>query len=109
MVKYRDSLDLIAAVLGAASAGAGKTRIMFQANLSYKILSKYLELAVDNGFLTFNSPHYEVTKTGQEFLARYKLVNDKYSKIQWLLQEINNERKALEQLCLKPEPYTNTK
>ena len=69
MVKYRDSLDLIAAVLGAASAGAGKTRIMFQANLSYKILSKYLELAVDNGFLTFNSPHYEVTKTGHEFFA----------------------------------------
>jgi predicted transcriptional regulator len=56
MVKYRDSLDVTAAVLEAASAGARKTRIMFQANLSYKILGKYLELAVDNGFLTFNSP-----------------------------------------------------
>jgi len=109
VVKYRDSLDITAAVLEAADAGARKTRIMFQANLSYKILGKYLELAVDNGFLAFNNPNYEVTKTGQEFLARYKLVTDKYSKIQWPLQEINNERKALEQLCLKPEHKTNTK
>lgn len=108
MVKYRDSLDITAAVLEAASAGARKTRIMFQANLSYKILGKYLELAVDNGFLTFTNPNYEVTKTGQEFLARYKLVNDKYSKIQWSLQEINDERKSLEQLCLKLDPKTNT-
>jgi predicted transcriptional regulator len=82
---------------------------MFQANLSYKILGKYLELAVDNGFLTLNSPNYEVTKTGQEFLVRYKLVTDKYSKIQWLLQEINNERKALKQLCPKFQPNTNVK
>jgi predicted transcriptional regulator len=50
MVKYRDSLDITAAVLDAASAGARKTHIMFQANLKYKILGKYLELAVDNGF-----------------------------------------------------------
>ena len=109
MVKYRDSLDIIAAVLEAASAGASKTRIMFQANLSYKMLGKYLELAVDNGFLAFSSPHYKVTKTGQEFLARIKLVNDKHLKIQWFLQEINTERKALEQLCHKPEPNTNTR
>jgi len=109
VVKYRDSLDITAAVLEAADAGARKTRIMFQANLSYKILGKYLELAVDNGFLAFTNPNYEVTKTGQEFLARYKLVNDKYSKIQWPLQEINNERKSLEQLCLKPEHKTSIK
>jgi len=44
--KYRDSLCIVAAILESANSGASKTRIMYQANLSFSLLEKYLDVAV---------------------------------------------------------------
>ena len=47
MSKHRESLDIVADVLRAASGGAGITRIMYTANLSYKLVERYLKLTSD--------------------------------------------------------------
>ena len=107
MGKYRDSIDIIADVLKAAAQGSGKTRIMYRANLSFKLLEKYLELTIGRGFLQFNSPKYEVTDRGKEFLERYNLFCDRYSKVQGSLKDLKGERESLYRSCL--ESQTSTK
>ncbi len=42
MGNYRGRLDIIADILNVASRDAKKTQIMYQANLSYKVLQRYL-------------------------------------------------------------------
>jgi predicted transcriptional regulator len=39
---YRDRLAIIADILEVANRSVKKTQIMYQANLSYKVLQKYL-------------------------------------------------------------------
>jgi predicted transcriptional regulator len=52
--KNRDSLSIVAAILDAASSGAGKTRIMCRTNLSFAYLKKCLDVAVETDSLHFN-------------------------------------------------------
>ncbi len=47
MKRNRDRVRLVAAILEAARNGANKNRIMYDANLSYKLLEKYLKIAMD--------------------------------------------------------------
>jgi len=50
--KNRDRLGIIAAILEAASVVSTKTRIMYAANLSFKLLEKYLETVLEAGFVS---------------------------------------------------------
>ncbi len=106
MNKYRDSVAIIADILEVAAGNASKSKIMARANLSYKALTKYLRLSTDNGFLVFDGTTYRLTSHGQEFLIRYKRFNDRFSKVQRSINEINNEHKVLEELCLKAQLKT---
>jgi len=47
----------VADILEAANSGANKTHIMFGANLSFKLLEKYLGLVVDAGFVCVKAYH----------------------------------------------------
>ena len=49
--KNRDRVGIVAAILEAAKGGASKTHIMFGANLSFSLLEKYLDVAVNSGFI----------------------------------------------------------
>ena len=72
MGKYRSRLQIIADVLSVVREGAKKTRIMYQANLSYKLLTRYLEDVLDAGLVRGgNDDCYELTPKGREFLARF--------------------------------------
>ena len=55
MVNYRDRLDIIADILNVVSREAKKTQIMYQANLSYKVLQRYLNEIVDASLVTFEN------------------------------------------------------
>jgi predicted transcriptional regulator len=101
LVKNRDKLSLVAAVLEAASSGSRKTRIMFAANLSFKLLEKYLETAIGAGFLQVNGSNYVLTESGREYLTKYRSFNEKYSKVQDALGNLAHERDQLAQLCEK--------
>lgn len=56
--KDRDRLSIIAAILQAVNCGARKTKIMFNANLSYNLLEKYLDICLQAGFVEANGTTY---------------------------------------------------
>lgn len=99
MSRYRSRLEIIADVLNAVGDGAKKTRIMYIANLSYKLLGKYLKRTVDAGLINSNNDYYEVTEKGQVFLERFDDFSSRYSKLEQRLEEMSFEREVLERMC----------
>lgn len=101
MGNYRNRFDIIANILQVASKNAKKTQIMFQANLSYKVLKRYLEDVTDASliYLRTEDQCYVLTKKGQEFLEAYKDYNETSKSIEKRLNDIDNKKKSLEQLC----------
>ena len=102
MPKYRSRLEIIADVLEAVGDGAKKTRIMYIANLSYKLLGKYLKKTVEADLLNFNNDHFEVTEKGQLFLEKFKDFSSRYAKLEREQEEISFEREVLERMCELP-------
>ena len=106
MAKYRDGLGIIADILHAAGSGTKKTRIMGMANLSYRLLEKYLGRTVQTGLLRLNDEGYEVTERGQNFLEKYDGFSSRYSKLESELQSALFEREVLKRMC---QPLRNGK
>jgi predicted transcriptional regulator len=101
LVNYRDRLDIIADILNVVSREAKKTQIMYQANLSYKVLQRYLSEIVDASLISFQNINqiYFLTGKGQEYLEAYKEYA-RYSKtMEKRLNEFTTKRKILENLC----------
>lgn len=99
MGKYRDRLQIIADVLSAAAEGAKKVHIMYRANLSYALLSRYLKEVVNSGLIALDSgDRYGLTRRGREFLERFSEYSKRYNKIQEQLNDVNNERTALKKM-----------
>ena len=101
MVNYRDRLDIIADILNVASREAKKTQIMYQANLSYKVLQRYLNEVVTASLVTFenNKQCYMLTGKGHEYLDAYKEYA-RYSKtMEKRMNDFSTKRKILENLC----------
>jgi predicted transcriptional regulator len=75
MGNYRDRFDIIADILAVASQDVKKTRIMYQANLSYKVLQRFLIEIVDASLVTFedHDQQYKLTVKGLEYLDAYKV------------------------------------
>jgi len=101
MVKYRRRLDIIADVLNVAINGAKKTRIMYVANLSYRLLEKYLGETVNVGFVQVNNEGYEVTEKGRLFLEKYGQFSSRFSTLERELEGMRFEREVLERMCEK--------
>ena len=99
MVRYRKSLEIVADILDAVGDGAKKTRVMYFANLSYKLLGKYLNKTVEAGLVSFNNDHYIVTEKGRVFLERFKSFSSRYSRLERELEEASFERAVLERMC----------
>ena len=99
MGKYRDRLCIVAAVLQAANSGSTKTKIMFAANLSFKLLEKYLDIVVRAGFVEVNDSVYLLTESGQEFLRSYNVFHERYAKAQELIEALGSEHEKLTRLC----------
>lgn len=99
MAKYRDRLQIVADILVITSRRVRKTRIMYQANLSYKLLCKYLDEVIAAGLVSCERGDcYVLTAKGKGYLDRYQ----KYSKHCEILEEhsnhVNNEKNALEKM-----------
>ena len=99
MTRYRKSLEIIADILNAVGDGAKKTRIMYIANLSYKLLGKYLDKTVDAGLINCSNDSYEVTEKGQVFLERFGDFSSRFSKLERQLDEMYFEKEVLERMC----------
>ena len=97
--KNRDRVGIVAAILEAAHAGSSKTRIMFNANLSFSLLEKYLEVVESAGFVRIDDSTYHLTERGREFLKQYRFFEDRYVRAQKLLESLVCERERLTRFC----------
>jgi predicted transcriptional regulator len=69
----RSSIEIIADMLRVGENGAGKTEIMYSANMSYHQIQKYLDYLVSQGFINkVNLGNtlvaYQVTESGLKLL-----------------------------------------
>ena len=101
MGSYRNRLDIIADILQVVSQQAKKTQIMYQANLSYKVLQKYLKEVSDASLIEFECGEqcYRLTSKGSRFLAAYKKYSLGNRALEKRLNEIEDKKKVLEKLC----------
>jgi len=70
----RSNIEIIAEMLKVGENGAGKTKIMYNANLSYSQIQKYLGYLIGQGFidkLELGNPAvtYRVTESGLRLLS----------------------------------------
>jgi predicted transcriptional regulator len=100
--KNRDKLSIVAAILEVAVSGATKTRIMYTANLSFKLLEKYLDKIVNLGFLEAHDSCYIITEQGFSFLKQYRNYYEHYAKVKKLCEALEIEREKLVKLCERP-------
>ncbi len=73
MAKYRTKTDIIAVILSSAANGATKTKIMYNAYISYPQLKSYLAYLLENGLLERErgSNLFQVTEKGRQFLRAH--------------------------------------
>ena len=104
MGSYRSRLEIIADVLSVARGGAKKTQIMYQANLSYKLLVRYLRYVMEAGLLASGSDDsYVLTEKGREFLDQYKGYSERREELDQRLDKMRNEKMMLETRFLNAE------
>ena len=71
--RRRSNIEIIADMLRVVENGAGKTEIMYSANMSYSQRQKYLDYLVNQGFITKvdmdnTMVAYQVTDSGLQLL-----------------------------------------
>ena len=102
MSRYRDRLQIIASILSIAGRRAKKTQIMYQANLSYKLLCRYLGEVQDAGLVNYeNQECYVLTTKGKKFLNRHEEYSKRCQSLEEHLNNVNGEKVALEKMCLQ--------
>jgi predicted transcriptional regulator len=100
MAKYRDKLQIIADILSITSRGAKKTRIMYQANLSYRLLCRYLREVVMAGLVRRgDGDSYVITAKGRDFLKKHREYLSHWRSLEGHLHNVKSERMILEKMC----------
>lgn len=106
--QYRSKLQIIADILmvirDGARGGARKTRIMYQANLSYRLLNDYLDYTLGTDLISVSAENgncYVVTPKGFEFLDKYKDYSQRNRDLEEQLQRVANEKAILEKNYVK--------
>jgi predicted transcriptional regulator len=100
---YREDLDIIADILSVAiKGGAKKTQIMYQANLSYMLLKKYLNDVLEASLLRFDNDSgcYFLTPKGKRFLIVYREYTRRNRHVERQINNLQDKRRRLKQLCL---------
>jgi predicted transcriptional regulator len=97
---YRGKLDIIADILDVASRKPKKTQIMYQANLSFRLLQKYLAEISAASLICFEDETqcYALTTKGQVFLENYKLYSKTNKHAEKIIDDVNLKKQTLEKL-----------
>ena len=104
MAKYRGRLQIVADILAITREGAKKTRVMYQANLSYKLLCKYLDEIIGAGLVGCESGDcYVLTLKGEEFLSKYGEYSRRCRDLEEQFNFVNGEKRVLEKMCVNTE------
>lgn len=68
----RSNLDICVDILYVAKGGVNKTKIVYQANLNFKIVKKYLKRLIDGGLLEKTGKLFVTTQKGTRFIEQYR-------------------------------------
>ena len=100
MGNYRDKLAIISDILSIASLKPRKTQIMYQANLSSRLLQKYLARMSDSSLICFEAESrcYVLTPKGKAFLDAYKEYLKRSRQAEKIFSEVNLKKETLEKL-----------
>jgi len=102
--KYRYSLEIVKDMLLTALVRVRKTRIMYQANLSYRLMEKYLNSLLDSGLLECDEgSFYLITGKGKDFLQMYDDYLERCKKINDDANGVLKHRLKLENMCSNSE------
>lgn len=77
--KNRNKFQITQAILEVAKDGVGKTRIMYRANLSFKLLEDYLAVLVRSGLLRVREGErkmYMTSEKGLQFLREFEALEE---------------------------------
>ena len=100
MGNYRSKLDIIADILAVASRKPKKTHIMYQANLSFQVLQRYLAEMSEAALICFEAETqcYNLTSKGKEFLEAYLQYSKSNRHAEKIIEEVNSKKQILEKL-----------
>lgn len=102
--KYRHSLEIVKDVLLIVSKKVRKTRIMYQANLSYRHNERYLKSLLENGLIECdNGSCYLITRKGKDFLQMYDEYLERHKRISEEISGVHKDRLLLENMCFNNE------
>ena len=101
MRTYRDSFDIIADILRITKKSSKKTQIMYQANLSYKVLQKYLSNIIKFNLIKFQKEDhcYTLTSKGQVFLELYHEYYQSNKSVEKQLKDLFDKKNTLKSFC----------
>ncbi len=108
-MKYRNRLDIIADILDVAKVKAKKTQIMYQANMSFRVLQRYLSEVIGASLVDFDDKAniYLLTEKGLKFLNAYKKYSRTNKNLENRLSEARNKKQLLEGLILDSQDESN--
>ena len=102
MGKHRTRLAILAKILSVVNNGKGvkKTQIMYQAYLSYKLLTRYLNDVMKAGLVKCGDENcYSLTKKGEEFLVKFGEYDKSRECFDEQVNHIEDQRSRLEKMC----------
>ena len=73
--KRRNNRDVEADILRVAQGGAKKTRIVYQANLNFKIVKGYLASLLERGLIELDDRMYFSTERARDYLVAYEALS----------------------------------
>lgn len=110
MGQHRTSMQILAEILKIVRSGARKTRIMYQANLSFTMLKKYLDYAQKTELVVCpeNGNCYFATPKGHEFLEKYDRYLLRNKQVEDQLQSMAKEKAMLEESYMGRQRHRGT-
>ena len=77
----RSNIQVIADILAEAIKGASKTKLVYKANLNFKVMERYLRFLSDRNMIELltnrgGRDKFITTQRGKEFLYHYSQVED---------------------------------
>ena len=83
-------------MLGVVREGARKTQIMYQANLSYRLLMRYLKDVLDMGLVRMeDETSYALTRKGADFLLEFKEYHARRVAAEERFSKVEDEKELL--------------
>ena len=99
--KNRGKLDIVHEILSITSVKVRKTKIMYQANLSFVQVERYLQSLLENGLVeSFDDAFYLITPKGKEFLQIHSEYVTRIRRLGEEAAETEKSRLQLESMCM---------